>query len=106
MAVKQAQNDILTAIHAAAADLHHAGVMPKTTLRKFDVLCLPPLRPMTAAHIKRIRQTAGVSQTVFAAWLNASPAAVRAWEQGDKKPAGPTVKLLNLVAQKGLEILA
>ncbi len=27
------------------------------------------------------------------------------WEQGQKKPSGPTLKLLNLVEEKGLDVL-
>lgn len=29
--------------------------------------------------------------------------AVRSWEQGDKKPSGPSLKLLNLIDRKGLD---
>jgi len=28
---------------------------------------------------------------------------VRSWEQGDKRPSGPSLKLLNLIDRKGLE---
>ena len=28
---------------------------------------------------------------------------VRKWEVGDKKPGGPSLKLLNLIERKGLE---
>ena len=45
------------------------------------------------------------SQTVFAAYLNTSPSTVQKWEQGQKKPNGPSLKLLNLAEQKGLEAL-
>ena len=31
---------------------------------------------------------------------------VQKWEQGQKKPNGPSLKLLNLVQNKGLEALA
>ena len=30
---------------------------------------------------------------------------VQKWEQGQKKPNGPSLKLLNLVAERGLEAL-
>jgi putative transcriptional regulator len=43
---------------------------------------------------------------VFAAYLNTSSSTVQKWEQGQKKPNGPSLKLLNLVEQKGLEALA
>ena len=49
-----------------------------------------------------------VSQAVFAAYLNTSPSTVQKWERGEKKPNGPSLKLLkllNLVERKGLEVL-
>ena len=56
--------------------------------------------------IKAIRESAHVSQSVFAAYLNSSASTVRSWEQGGKSPSGASLKLLNLVAHKGLEALA
>jgi putative transcriptional regulator len=52
----------------------------------------------------RIRYKA--SQAVFAAYLNTSPSTVQKWEQGQKKPNGPSLKLLNLVDAHGLDALA
>jgi putative transcriptional regulator len=46
------------------------------------------------------------SQAVFAAYLNTSKSTVQKWEQGQKKPNGPSLKLLNLVEKKGLEALS
>jgi putative transcriptional regulator len=43
---------------------------------------------------------------VFAKYLNTSPSTIRQWEQGEKHPRGTSLKLLNLVADKGLSILA
>ena len=40
---------------------------------------------------------------VFAAVLNTSLSTVQKWELGDKKPGGPSLKLLDLLARKGLE---
>lgn len=76
------------------------------TLREFDAMCLPPLKEYSAIQIKRIRSQSHASQAVFAAYLNTSKSTIQKWEQGQKKPNGPSLKLLNLVAQKGLEILA
>ncbi|MBR9904928.1 MAG: DNA-binding transcriptional regulator [Gammaproteobacteria bacterium] len=97
---------ILDMVHETAQDLHTAGVMKETTLREFDALCLPPVKEYTAIQIKRIRTKNHASQGVFAAYLNTSLSTVQKWEQGQKKPNGPSLKLLNLVAEKGLEILA
>lgn len=100
------RNAILDMVHETAQDLHSAGVMKETTLREFDALCLPPIKEFTAVQIKRIRTSNHASQGVFAAYLNTSVSTVQKWEQGQKKPNGPSLKLLNLVAEKGLEILA
>ena len=97
---------ILDTVHETAAGLHKAGVMDAKTLREFDALCLPPVKHYTPAQIKRIRARTKASQAVFAAYLNTSPSTVQKWEQGQKKPNGPSLKLLNLVDRKGLEALA
>jgi len=54
----------------------------------------------------RLRRRYKASQAVFAAYLNTSASTVQKWEQGQKKPNGPSLKLLNLVDMKGLEALA
>ena len=97
---------ILEAVHETAAGLHKTGVMKTTTMREFDALCLPPVKQYSALQIKRIRTKNKASQTVFAAYLNTSPSTVQKWEQGRKKPNGPSLKLLNLVDKNGLELLA
>ena len=96
---------VLEVVHDSAKDLHEAGVMKETTLREFDALCLPPVKEFTAAQIKRIRMKNKASQAVFAAYLNIGKSTVQKWEQGQKKPSGPSLKLLNLVAEKGLNVL-
>ena len=96
---------ILDMVHDNAKDLHAAGVMEETTLREFDALCLPPIKEYSARQIKHIRIGVKASQGVFAAYLNISKSTVQKWEQGAKKPNGPSLKLLNLVAEKGLDVL-
>ncbi len=97
---------ILDTVHDTAKGLHEAGVMDTKTMREFDALCLTPVKNLSAAQIKRLRMRNKASQAVFAAYLNTSPSTVQKWEQGQKKPNGPSLKLLNLVQQKGLEALA
>ncbi|MDP7099001.1 MAG: helix-turn-helix domain-containing protein [Rhodospirillales bacterium] len=60
-------------------------------------------RPRTS---ERIRKSLHVSQPVFAAYLNVTKSTVAHWEQGYKKPRGPSLKLLDLVERKGLEAFA
>jgi putative transcriptional regulator len=97
---------ILDVVHESARDLHDAGVMDEVTLKEFDALCLPPVKVYSSAQIKRIRERSKASQGVFAAYLNTSVSTVQKWERGAKKPNGPSLKLLNLVDRKGLEVLA
>lgn len=97
---------ILETVHETAKGLHRSGVMDAQTMREFDALCLPPVKVYTAGQIKRLRLRCKASQSVFAAYLNTSTSTVQKWEQGQKKPNGPSLKLLNLVDQKGLDALA
>ena len=96
---------ILDAVHETAKGLHKAGAMDATTMREFDALCLPPVKHYSAGQIKKLRLRYKASQAVFAAFLNTSPSTVQKWEQGKKQPNGPSLKLLNIVDQKGLDAL-
>jgi len=96
---------ILDVVHETAKDFHEIGIMENMTMREFDALCLPPVKAFTPAQIKNLRRKSNASQAVFASFLNTSKSTVQKWEQGLKKPNGPSLKLLNLVSQKGLEIL-
>jgi len=53
-----------------------------------------PPRIMSPAEIIRIRESMRVSQQVFATLLNTSVKSVQAWEQGLRKPGGPSLRLL------------
>lgn len=99
------KSKILKVVHDGAKDLHGVGLMDEMTMREFDAMCLPPIKQYSAQQIKRIRMKHKASQAVFAAYLNTSKSTVQKWEQGQKKPNGPSLKLLNLVEQKGLEAL-
>ncbi len=103
---KEYRSDALGAIHETASDLHDAGVMGKRTLRKFDEMCLTPVRPMKSEVIREIRKREHVSQAVFAMHLNVSKGVISQWERGEKRPAGASLKLLTLVQKKGLDAIA
>lgn len=93
-------------IHETAKDLYESGVMNEQTMREFDAMCLPPIKHYTPIQIRRIRKHNKASQAVFAAYLNTSPSTIQKWEQGQKKPSGLALKLLNLVERNGLGLLA
>jgi DNA-binding transcriptional regulator YiaG len=55
------------------------------------------VEPLPPAEIRSLRECEHVSQPVFAHYLNVRKDAVSKWERGEKKPDGPSLKLLNLV---------
>lgn len=97
---------MLKELHDTAKDMHDIGTIDTTTMREFDALCLPPIKKLTPRQIRALRVSNKVSQTVFAAYLNISASTVRQWENGDKEPSGTSLKLLNLVREKGLQAIA
>ena len=96
---------MLEVAHEMAEGLYDANVIDATTMREFDSLCLPKVNELSSIQIKKLRLRERVSQVVFAKYLNTSPSTVRQWEQGEKHPRGTSLKLLNLVVKKGLEVL-
>ena len=103
---KQYKSEALAAAHEAALGLAEAGLMSKLTMRKFDEMCLTPVRDMTPADIRAIRLREHASQAVFARYLNVTTGLVSQWERGEKRPRGASLKLLTLVAKHGLGAVA
>lgn len=50
-----------------------------------------------------LRERLQLSQAVLASVLNISVSTVRKWEVGDKRPSGPSQKLLGIIERKVLE---
>jgi len=93
---------IIESLRGDLTALHEAGAIGKVTMRKFDAICPPPVRAFDAADVRRLRESLKFSQPVFALHLNTSASTVRKWEQGETRPAGPALKLLNILAEKGV----
>lgn len=106
MAGRRYKSDALKALHETAVDLYKSGHIDKRTMREFDTSCLTEVKQLSPREIALVRKRAGVSQAVFAQYLNVSVASVSQWEQGEKKPSGPSLKLLTIVQKKGLEAIA
>jgi putative transcriptional regulator len=103
MATKKRKSRMLQEVHEMATGLHEIGLIDTRRMREFDALCHLNMEEMTPRKIKSLRQEAHLSQAVFAAVLNISPSTVQKWEIGEKKPSGPSLKLLNLIKRKGLD---
>lgn len=96
---------IVESLRGDLAALPESGAISKVTMREFDAICPPPVREFSAIDIKRLREGLKFSQPVFAHHLHTTASTVRKWEQGETRPAGPALKLLNVIADKGLQAI-
>jgi len=99
------KKNLLEVAQEIATDLYEAGVIDAITMREYDSICIRPALELSPREIKRIRLHEKVSQAIFAKYLNTSTSTVRQWEQGGKHPRGTSLRLLNLIAEKGLKVL-
>ena len=96
---------IIQEMQETIAGLHKSGLITKKSMEEFEALRNLDVKPMTASRIKRLRVKTRLSQAVFAVAINTSLSTIQKWEAGDKKPSGPSLKLLSLIERKGLEIV-
>lgn len=101
MANKRLRKELVEGMEALRA----IGAIDGATMRSFreDLLGRPP--KFSAKQIRKLRERFDVSQAVFASLLNVSPSTVQKWEQGQKDPSAPALKLLQIVDVHGLSIL-
>jgi putative transcriptional regulator len=102
---KKYRSSPLRSLHLAARDVHAIGAIDKATMRQFDVACLTPVGQLRPQAIKRIREQARMSQAIFALALNVTTSLVSQWQRGEKKPSGPSLKLLALADRKGIQAI-
>ncbi|MCC5844925.1 MAG: helix-turn-helix domain-containing protein [Verrucomicrobia bacterium] len=99
------RKSIVDSIQNTVADLNKSGIVDDITMKNIETLCLPEVHDYSPESIVSLRRQNHLSQAALAAVLNISPSTVRKWEQGTKKPAGASKKLLDLVERKGIEVL-
>jgi putative transcriptional regulator len=100
------KKSILKVVHESVEGLYDAGLVDVTTMHEFNAMCLTPVEDLSPREIKSIRLREKVSQSVFALYLNTSVSTVQQWERGEKHPRGISLKMLNLIAKKGLRAIA
>ena len=103
MATTKRKSRIIDEMRETARGLHSIGLISKRRMGEFEALCNLDVRVMAPKQIKLLRENAQISQAVLAAVLNTSLSTVQKWEIGDKRPSGPSLKLLSLIQRKGLE---
>jgi putative transcriptional regulator len=90
--------------------MHRAGLiddveLEQTTIRMLGRDALPRVSPLSPGEIAKVRERAGVSQSVMAGYLNVAVSTVSQWERGERRPTGTALKLLHVVKSKGLDVL-
>ena len=83
------RSDALAVAHKTAVGLHRAGVIDKGTMREFDASCLTTVEELSPKAIQTIRERTGVSQAVFASYLNVKSQACErmgAWGEEAERP--------------------
>ena len=97
------RDSIVKSITNTIKDLNKSGLVNDITMRNIENLCLPEIQEYTPEKIASIRKKFKLSQAALASIFNISPSTVRKWEQGNKKPAGASRKLLDIIERKGIE---
>ena len=95
---KKKNSEFFEGIRDALTEFHNDLTSNRKLTARMVIHPDPP-KAITAKDIKKLRNHLNVSQTVFAEILNCSPSTVRAWECGAKKPSGPSLRLLEIVAK-------
>ena len=78
-------------------------MVDEITMRNIEKLCIPEVKEYSPEKIASLRHRFCLSQAALASIFSISPSTVRKWEQGNKKPAGASRKLLDIIERKGIE---
>ena len=95
------KDSVKEAIGSTVQGIIDAGLKVSFTKKELDNLGVElPSVTLDAKEIQEIRKNLNVSQSVFAKLLNVSLSSVRQWEQGQRKPSGSTMILLELLQRE------
>jgi putative transcriptional regulator len=110
MATKAKTNRRLTEeLLETARDMRASGLLSKAahekiTMRHLGERSAAAVVP-SGKEIRALREKAHLSQAVFAHYLKLTVGYVSQLERGAKRPAGPTLVLLDVIRRKGFEAI-
>jgi putative transcriptional regulator len=96
------RSSIKEAITETVIGLYEGGFLTKAQLARYKAVGLTKPQPLSPSRVKRIRSKQGISQAVLAHYLGVTKSTVAQWEQGAKRPSGPSLKLLAILDKSGL----
>lgn len=83
---------IMIGLNEALADAES----DKPILKRHEVT-VEPVKVFEADEVKKIRNSIGMSQKVFASYMGVSDKTVEAWESGTNHPSGAASRLLCMI---------
>lgn len=89
-------NEVYESIMSGLVEAIEENKSTEKKLRK-RVVSIVPVREYTAEEVRKIRNTTGMSQKLFASYLGVSDKTVEAWEAGTNHPSGAASRLLNMM---------
>jgi putative transcriptional regulator len=84
--------------------LSHA-LSDKITMRVLGDKAPAAPEPLQPEEIRGLRERAGMSQAVFARYLNLTTGYLSQLERGAKRPSGPALALLQIIKRKGIQAI-
>ena len=90
---------IMTGLNEALDDAQSE----KPILKRHKVI-VEPVKVFEADEVKKIRNSTGMSQKVFASYMGVSDKTVEAWEAGTNHPSGAASRLLSMI-EKDKELI-
>ena len=98
------------AVDAALLDMAQDGLLSrqlsdKITMRILGEKAPAPPAPLAPDEIRQLREKAGMSQAVFARYLNLTTGYLSQLERGAKRASGPALALLHVIKRKGIEAI-
>jgi putative transcriptional regulator len=99
------------AIFETAEGMVRCGALDEEAFHQITMRHLPEaerrieLPVPSGEEIRSIRETAKMSQAVFAGRLNLTTGYISQLERGIRRPSGPTLVLLDLIRRRGIDVL-
>jgi putative transcriptional regulator len=90
------KNNVYDSIMAGLNEAVDDAKSERPILKRHKVT-VEPVRVFEADEVKKIRNSTGMSQKIFASYMGVSDKTVEAWEAGTNHPSGAASRLLSMM---------
>jgi putative transcriptional regulator len=92
MSKKSVYDSIITGLNEAFED-----AQSEKPILKRNKVTVEPIKVFDAEEVRKIRNSTGLSQKIFASYMGVSDKTVEAWEAGTNHPSGAASRLLQMM---------